>query len=86
MRVDKTDADTGTTLPPTTEADRFTKTQLGVYVENKIQWAEKFRTVAALRGDVGHVDVTSLVNPANSGAATKGSAQPKIKFDFRSLV
>ena len=82
MRVDKTDSDTGTTLPATTEADRFTDTQVGFYVENKIQWAEKFRTVAALRGDVGHVDVTSLVTPANSGTATKVLPSPKLSLIF----
>ena len=82
VRVDKTDSDTGTTLPATTEADRFTDTQVGFYVENKIQWAEKFRTVAALRGDVGHVDVTSLVTPANSGTATKVLPSPKLSLIF----
>ena len=81
-RVDKTDSDTGTTLPATTQEDRFTDTQVGVYVENKIQWAEKFRTVAALRGDVGHVDVTSLVTPANSGTATKVLPSPKLSLIF----
>jgi hypothetical protein len=82
VRVDKTDSDTGATLPATTEADRFTDTQVGVYVENKIQWAEKFRTDAALRGDVGHVDVTSLVSPANSGTATKLLPSPKLSLIF----
>ncbi len=82
VRVDKTDSDTGTTLPATTEADRFTDTQVGFYVENKIQWAEKFRTVATLRGDVGHVDVTSLVSPANSGTATKVLPSPKLSLIF----
>jgi outer membrane receptor protein involved in Fe transport len=82
IRVDKTDSDTGTILPATTEADRFTDTQVGLYVENKIQWADKFRTVAALRGDVEHVDVTSLVAAANSGTATKGLPSPKLSLIF----
>ena len=82
VRVDKTDSDTGTTLPATTEADRFTDTQVGFYVENNIQWAEKFRTVAALRGDVGYVDVTSLVTPANSGTASKALPSPKLSMIF----
>ena len=81
-RVDKTDSDTGTTLPATTQEDRFTDTQVGFYVENKIQWTDKFRTVAALRGDVGHVDVTSLVTPANSGTATKVLPSPKLSLIF----
>lgn len=82
VRVDKTDADTGTILPATTQADRFTETQVGVYAENKIQWGEKFRTVAALRGDVGHVDVTSLATPANSGIATEVLPSPKVSLIF----
>ena len=81
-RVDKTDSDTGNSLPATTQEDRFTDTQIGLYVENRIQWAEKFRTVAAIRGDVGHVDVTSLVTSANSGAATKVLPSPKLGLIF----
>jgi outer membrane receptor protein involved in Fe transport len=81
-RVDKIDASTGTTLPATTQADRFTDTQIGFYLENKIQWAQKFRTVAAMRGDVGHVDVTSLVTPANTGTATKVLPSPKLSLIF----
>jgi len=82
MRVDKTDAETGNTLPATTRADRFTDTQVGFYVENKIQWARKFRTVAALRGDVQNFDVTSLVTPANSGTATQALPSPKLTLIF----
>ncbi len=85
IRVDKIDADPdafGAILPATTQADRFTDTQIGFYLENKIQWAEKFRTVAAMRGDVGHVDVTSLVTPANTGTATKVLPSPKLSLIF----
>src|SRR6185437_9249470 len=56
VRVNKIDSGTGLTLPATTERDRFTDTQVGFYAENRIQWAEKFRSVAALRGDVQHFD------------------------------
>ncbi len=82
VRVDKTDSATGNTLPATTQADRFTDTQVGFYAENKIQWAEKFRTVMGLRGDVEHFDVTSLVTSANSGAATKLLPSPKLSLIF----
>jgi hypothetical protein len=82
LRVDKTDSDTGTILPATTAADRFTDSQIGFYVENDVQWGEKFRTVAAIRGDIGHVDVTSLVTPANSGTATKVLPSPKLSLIF----
>src|SRR5271169_2870227 len=71
VRVDKTDSSTGNTLPATTQEDRFTDTQPGFYAENKIQWAAKFRSVVALRGDVDYFDVTSLVTRVNSGTAIK---------------
>lgn len=54
-RVDKTDSCTGATLPVTTQAGRFTEAQAGFYVENKILWAQRFRLVAAICGDVGQV-------------------------------
>ena len=82
VRVEKTDFSTGTTLPATTEADRFTDTQPTVYVENKIQWSEKFRSVAALRGDLDYFDVTSLVTPANTGTASKLLPSPKLSSIF----
>ena len=82
VRVEKTDSDTGTMLPATTQADRFTDTQIGFYGENKIQWTEKFRTVAAMRGDIGYVDVTSLLTPANTGTASKVLPSPKLSLIF----
>ena len=90
MRVDKTDSSTGDPIPPTlpatTEADRFTDTQAGFYAENKIQWAEKFRSVAALRGDLENFDRHQLgysaSEPANSGTATKFLPSPKLSLIF----
>jgi len=82
QRVDKIDSDTGTTLPASTQEDLITDTQVGIYWENAIQWMDKFRTVAALRGDVGHVDVTSLVTSANSGTASKFLPSPKLSAIF----
>ena len=82
VRVDKTDSSTGNTLPATTQADRFTDTQVGFYAENKIQWADKFRTIAALRGDLEYFDVTSLVTAANSGTASKFLPSPKLSLIF----
>ena len=80
VRVYKTDSSTGNTLPATTQADRFTDTQPGFYVENKIQWASKFRSVAAVRGDLDRFDVTSLVTKANSGTASKFLPSPKLSL------
>jgi hypothetical protein len=82
VRVDKVDSATGTILPATTEADAFTDTQVGFYVENRIPWADKFRSVAAVRGDVEYFDVTCLNNPVNSGTAFSFLPSPKLSLIF----
>ncbi len=91
VRVDKTDYNTGDPIPPTlpatTEEDRFSDTQVGFYAENKIQWGEKFRSDAALRGDLDYFNVTSLVpNPAeakaNTNTARKFLPSPKLNLIF----
>jgi hypothetical protein len=85
-------------LPADTDLNKFTDTIVGFYVENKIQWAEKFRSVVALRGDQAIYNVTSLtpsyvaselpgapvVNfaAANSGMATKFLPEPKLSLIF----
>ena len=53
------------TLPATTERDNFTDTIGSAYVENKIQWANKFRSVLGLRGDDENFVVTSLAYPTD---------------------
>ena len=80
--MDKTDSSTGTTLPATTQADRFTDTQPGFYLQDKIQWAEKFRSVIAMRGDLDYFNVTSLVTAANTGTALKVLPSPKASLTF----
>ncbi len=75
------------TLPATTERDNFTDMIGSAYVENKIQWADKFRSVVALRGDDEKFAVTSLaysasVNAANSGSAVKFLPSPKASLIF----
>ena len=85
-------------LPADTDVNRFTDTTLGFYVENKIQWAERFRTDLALRGDDANYIVTSLtpsytasevpgapvVNfaAANSGTVNKFLPEPKASLIF----
>ncbi len=85
-------------LPADTDLNRFTDTMIGFYMENKIQWSAKFRTVLAMRGDEAIYDVTSVtpnyvatelsgapvVNfaAANSGTATKFLPSPKASFIF----
>ena len=80
--VGKLDSSTGTILPEVTQADRFTDTQVGLYAENKIQWSGKFRSVAALRGDLDYFYVTSLATPVNSGKASKVLPSPKLGLIF----
>jgi hypothetical protein len=82
MRTDKVDSSTGTTLPEITQEDRITDTQVGFYVDNKIQWSDKFRTDLAVRGDEQYFDVTSLVTPANTGTASKFLPSPKASLIF----
>jgi len=85
-------------LPAGTDLNKFTDTLVGVYAENKIQWAEKFRSVLAIRGDDAKYIVTSLTPPyvaselpsspvvnfaqLNSGSATKFLPQPKLSLIF----
>jgi hypothetical protein len=85
-------------LPADTDLNKFTDTMAGFYVENRIQWAEKFRSVVALRGDDATYVVTSLtpnyvatelpgapvVNfaAANSGTASKFLPEPKASLIF----
>jgi len=51
------------------------------YVENRTQWAEKFRTVAGVRADIYHFDVDSD-NPINSGTKTDAIVSPKLSLVF----
>jgi hypothetical protein len=85
-------------LPADTDVNKFTDTMFGFYVENKIQWVDKFRTVLAVRGEEAIYDVTNLtpsyaanelpgapvVNfaAANSGTVTKFLPEPKASLIF----
>jgi hypothetical protein len=91
VRMEKSDYNTDDSTPPilpaTRERDRFTDTIGSFYAENKIQWADKFRSVVALRGDDQKFIVTSLaysaaVNAANSGSASKFLPSPKLNLIF----
>ncbi len=82
VRVDKLDSESGMPLPAVTQADRFTDTQAGAYAQSRIQWAEKFRSVVGVRGDLDYFDVTSLSTPANSGTSMAMLPSPKISLAF----
>jgi hypothetical protein len=95
QRVDKVDTDTiglpggvfangtdSTVLPADTDVNQITDTQAGIYAENKIQWSDKFRSVAAIRGDLDYFAVTSFTNPTNSGGAGTILPSPKLSLIF----
>jgi hypothetical protein len=85
-------------LPADTDVNKFTDTMVGFYVENRMQWADKFRSVVAVRGDEAIYNVTSLTPSyvaselpgapvinfaqANSGTATKFLPSPKASLIF----
>ena len=79
-RVDKTDRD-GNTLSATTRRDDVTETSAGIFWENKVQWAEKFRSVIGVRGDMVNNEVDSLL-AANSGTETAFIGSPKMSLVF----
>jgi len=76
-RVDKA----GGALAATTRADDVIQTSAGLFWENKVQWADKFRSVVGLRGDVYHYDVDSTL-AANSDTRADGIASPKLSLVF----
>ncbi len=81
QRVDKINSADGSVLSATTREDDILQTSVGLYYENKIQWAEKFRTVAGVRGDIYHYDVDSNL-PVNSGERTAAIGSPKLSLIF----
>ncbi|HUK41812.1 MAG TPA: TonB-dependent receptor, partial [Candidatus Acidoferrales bacterium] len=72
-----TDPDLAAVLPADTDVNRFTDTMVGFYVENKVQWADKFRSVLAFRGDDAIYNVTNLTP---SYAATELPGAPVVNF------
>jgi outer membrane receptor protein involved in Fe transport len=52
-------------LPADTDLNKFTETIASPWVTSKIQWASKFRSILALRGDDGKGVITSFTNPTN---------------------
>ncbi len=86
VRVDKEDVlapypgEPNGYLPADTTVNKFTDTLGSFYVENKIQWTEKFRSVAALRGDDDRGVLTSFTDPRNSGSSTKFLPSPKLSL------
>ncbi len=79
-RTDKVDYD-GNTISDTTREDDVWEQSLSPYVENKVQWADKFRTVCGLRMDYYHFDVNSDLS-VNSGTKDDAIVSPKGSLIF----
>ncbi len=65
----------------TTRADKIVERSLGLYLENKTEWADKFRTVAGVRADNFSFKVDSS-NPVNSGNTSATKVSPKLNLIF----
>ena len=65
----------------TTRDDHVVESSAGLFFQNSLRWAEKFRTVAGLRGDFFRGDVASS-NAANSGGANDHLFSPKLSLIF----
>ncbi len=79
VRVDKVNAADGSLLPATTREDEILQTSGGLFLENKVQWSDRFRTVAGVRGDLYRFDVDAGRGP-NSGERSDGIASPKLSL------
>lgn len=65
----------------TVRQDDILQTSVGIYYENRAQWAEKFRTVAGVRGDFYHFDVDSDLS-VNSDERADVIGSPKLSLIF----
>lgn len=79
-RSDKVDYD-GMLIPATTRRDDIWEASVGPYLENRIQWFEKFRSVLGVRLDYFHFDVDSDL-PGNSGIDDDVIVSPKGSLVF----
>ncbi len=80
QRTDKVDYE-GKRISGTTRVDDVWETSISPYVENKVQWADKFRTIFGLRMDYYYFDVDSDLS-ANSGTRDDVIVSPKGSLIF----
>ena len=71
----------GRQILSTTRNDHVVETSYALYAQDSYKWAEKFRTVAGIRGDYYTFDVASS-NAANSGTADAFIPSPKLGMIF----
>jgi hypothetical protein len=73
--TDKLDWD-GNLIPGTTRRDDVWELSLAPYLENRVQWLEKLRTIIGTRLDYFHFDVDAN-DPGGSGIEDEVKASPK---------
>jgi len=78
VRTNKVDY-SGDAIPATTKVDGVTEASGGLFFEDRIWWAEKFRSEFGLREDVINVDVRDL-EPVNSGDRLAALPSPKLSL------
>lgn len=64
-----------------TRQDHIVESSIGVFFQNTTYWTDKFRTIAGIREDYYHNDVTSDL-AINSGTANDKQASPKLSLIF----
>jgi len=79
-RTDKRDY-AGGIIPATTRRDDVWEVSVSPYLQNSIQWSEKFRSVLGVRLDFFHFDVDGNI-PENSGRKDDVIASPKGSLVF----
>ena len=72
---------TGRVVRFTVRDDHVIELSIGVYIENRVQWAEKFRTMTGLREDLYYGSDKSTLQ-ANSGTIVQGITSPKGNLIF----
>jgi hypothetical protein len=72
---------TGRVVRFTVRDDHVIESRAGVYIENRVQWADKFRTVTGLREDLYYGSDTSTL-PANSATLVHAITSPKGNLIF----
>ena len=65
----------------TTRLDRVKEGSLGVYVENKVRWTDRFRSIVGVRYDAYRFDVAGDAD-ANSGKVNAHIVSPKASLIF----
>jgi hypothetical protein len=80
VRIDLAET-TGRVVRFTVRNDHVIESSAGVYVENRVQWADKFRTMTGLREDLYYGSDESTLQ-ANSGKIVQSITSPKGNLIF----